>query len=590
MSFDLDFGFVSQAGRKGSNEDFAGLLQGQGADRSRGVVAAIADGVSQGGLGRDAAQTSVNTLLHDYFGTPDTWETTVALDRVIAAQNSWLAAMNRRQAPRLGLSTLTALVLCGQSYTVAHVGDTRAYLVRDGERLQLTTDHAVGHRDLSHQLTRAMGLDDRILVDYSQGDLHSGDLFVLVSDGVHRVLPSREWRELLARGLGAQALSEALVESALRHGSQDNVSALVVRVLGAQEALLQDDARRAAAQGVLPLLKVGDGVDGLVVTALVADSGVFRLYQVRDPVSQRLYALKTLHPQRAHDHEERATLAHEAWVARRMQGGRAAEHLARLVDWPPAGTHAMGPRSDCFYLLYEWHRGETLGQRLARQQAFGAGQAVELALQAARTLGLLHRQGVVHRDVKPDNLHLDEDGVLRLLDLGVALSGREPAATRQLHAGTPSYMNPEQWPGYERGGAAGESGRLPDAQSDLFALGVTLYQLLSRGRLPYGEVLPYQLGRYYRDPLPPSRHNPEVPVWLDQLALKAVARQAPARFETAEELVLALERGAMRPMGPGPGGASPLLSRDPVLFWRLLAAFSLLVNLLLLYWLLFLPR
>ena len=201
-------------------------------------------------------------------------------------------------------------------------------------------------------------------------------------------------------------------------------------------------------------------------------------------------------------------------------------------------------------------------------------------------LGWLHRQGVVHRDIKPDNLHLGDDGVLRVLDLGVALSGREPEATRQLHAGTPSYMNPEQWPGYEKSGDT--EGQLPDARSDLFALGVTLYQLLSHGRLPYGEVVQYQLGRYHRDPLPPSRHNPGVPIWLDQIALKAVARSRAQRFETAEELLLALERGASRPLSaPGP---QPLMQRDATALWKIALAVSVLVNLLLIYWLLFLPR
>ena len=101
---------------------------------------------------------------------------------------------------------------------------------------------------------------------------------------------------------------------------------------------------------------------------------------------------------------------------------------------------------------------------------------------------------------------------------------------------------------------------LPDAQSDLFALSVTLYQLLT-SRLSYGEVLPYQAGRYYRDPVPPSRHNPEVPIWLDHIALKAVARDKRQRFETAEELLLALERGVSRPLTAP--HATPMMQRDP---------------------------
>jgi len=585
MSFELDFGCVSQAGRKDGNEDFAALVEGRGRDHARGAIAALADGVSAGGNGREAAQTTVRTLLSDYFATPETWDTTVALDRILCAHNAWLAAMNRRRQPVVGLTTLTALVLRGQSFTVAHVGDTRAYLLRGGRLQQLTADHVIAQREFAHQLTRALGLDDHVVVDYSQGELQTGDLFLLVSDGVHGSLPERELRGLMRQGLAPQALCEELVRTALRRGSSDNVTAMAVQVRGVLEATLQDESRRAQELPVLPLLKVGDAVDGLVVTALVADSGIHRIYQVRDPATQRLYALKTLNPQRAHDGEERATLAHEAWVARRMQSGSAAPHLACLNDWPAA---ASGASSSFFYLLYDWHRGETLGQQLRRRQPFGVARTVGVLTQAVRVLGLLHRQGVVHRDIKPDNLHLGDDGVLRVLDLGVALSGREPEATRLLHAGTPSYMNPEQWPGYERS-ADGETGQMPDAGSDLFALGVTLYQLLSHGRLPYGEVVPYQIGRYHRDPVAPSRHNPEVPIWLDQIALKAVARQRAQRFETAEELLLALERGASRPLHAH-APVVPLVQRDATAIWKIALAVSVLVNLLLVYWVLFLPR
>ncbi len=308
MSFELDIGHTSQAGRNEVNEDFAALLQGQGRDRERGAIAAIADGVSTGGNGREAAQTTVNTLVNDYFATPDTWDTTVALDRILSAHNGWLASMNRRRQPAVGLTTLTAIVLRGQSYTLAHVGDTRAYLLRGGRLQLLTTDHVMAQRDFAHQLTRAMGLDDHVVVDYSQGELHSGDLLVLLSDGVHGSLPERELRQLLRADASAQAMSDEITRAALRRGSTDNVTALVVRVQGALEATLQDESRRALQLPVLPLLKVGDPVDGLVVTALVADSGVHRIYQVRDPATQRLYALKTLVPGACSPAMQRCTL------------------------------------------------------------------------------------------------------------------------------------------------------------------------------------------------------------------------------------------------------------------------------------------
>lgn len=575
MAFEIDIGFTSRAGAKDINEDFAAAMLPEPGRETMGAIAAIADGVSMGGLGREAAQTTVTSLVRDYFGTPETWETTVALDRIIGAQNSWLAGLNRRRHPACGLTTLTALVLRGQGYSLAHVGDTRAYLLRQSEVTQLTHDHAMDHPDLSHKLLRAVGAEERLVVDYSQGDLQVGDVFVLLSDGVHGVLPAKHLKTLAMDS--AQALSESLVQTALQRGSNDNATALVVRVLGVEGAGLQDANRAAQQLPVPPRLKVGESIDGLTVTAVVADNGINILYQVRDLESKKLYALKTLHPLRAHDAQECATLAHEAWLAKRMRTSRAADNLVSLND-------VASPTA--FYLLYDWHGGETLQQMLERKHAFTVVQAVNAATQAARALGRLHRQSVIHRDVKPGNLHQGEDGVLRLLDLGVALSGREPEATRLLHAGTPSYINPEQW-GYRAQGGDGPD-EAPDAQSDLFALGVTLYQLVTGGKLPYGEVLPYQAGRYWRDPTPPSRHNPEVPIWLDHIVLKAVARDKRQRFETAEELLLALERGASRPLTAPP--PTPLIQRDPTALWKIALGVSLLFNFLLIYWLLFLPK
>lgn len=584
MAFELDIGFACAAGRKDLNEDFCAAMLPQKGQEDMGSIVAIADGVSTGGMGKEAAQTTVTSLVRDYYGTPQTWDTTVALDRIIGAQNAWLAGINRRRHPILGLTTLTALVLRGQSYTLAHVGDSRCYLLRDGKTIQLTHDHVVNHPDFRHQLLRSVGAEDHLVVDYVQGDLHVGDVFVLLTDGVHGEVRERRLKEF-AELPNAQEASQKLVDAALAAGSDDNVTAMVVRVLNLLDATLQDANRMAQVLLIPPRLKVGEVIDGLTVTATVADNGINVLYQVRAPDTKTLYALKTLNPARAHDQDERAMLAHEAWLAKHMQASRASDNLVAIHDNLPTGQ----PRS-AFYLLYDWHGGETWQQMLDRKHKFTQPQAVSGAIQALKALGRLHRQSVIHRDIKPANLHQGDDGVLRVLDLGVALSGREPESMRKLHAGTPSYVNPEQW-GYNAkappGGADDEAQELPNAQSDLFALGVTLYQLLT-AKLPYGDVLPYQVGRYYRDPTPPSRHNPEIPIWLDHVVLKAVARDKRLRFETAEEFLLALERGASRPLTAPPSSA--LIQRDPTMLWKLLLAFSVLFNVLLVYWLLFLPK
>ncbi|WKB53965.1 bifunctional protein-serine/threonine kinase/phosphatase [Eleftheria terrae] len=566
MGLEVDVGHCSERGPRPGNEDFAAAVAPPPGEAARGWIAALADGVSAGGHGAEAAQTAVLSLVRDYHATPDTWDTTVALDRLIGAHNAWLADHNRRRAGPAAMCTLTAVVLQGQGYTVAHVGDTRAWLLRDGECVQLTQDHSFDHPDLRHRLMRALGLDDLVRVDYLQGRLQADDVLLLTSDGVHRALKRSRLAALALHG-DASLASEAIVREAVAAGSRDNATALVMRVLHLAEARLEDMLLLGRQLPVPPRLKAGDRLDGHVIEVLVSDDGVHRLYRAREPVRGEPVALKTLHEARAADPQERAMLAHEAWL-----GSRAGSGFVRLREQRDASA---------FYLVFDWHEGQTLEQCLASGRRFGVDQVVAAALAVVRALGGLHRQGVIHRDIKPANLHLGVDGQWRVLDLGAAVSGREPQAQRLLHAGTPSYMNPEQWPG-PHGDA-----EPADAASDLYALGVTLYRWLT-GRLPYGEIEPYQSGRFRRDPCAPSRSRPDVPIWLDHVVLKAVAREKAQRFETAEEFALALERGASRPL-PAPG-ATPLVARDEAALWKIGLGLSLLFNLLLVIWLLFLPR
>ena len=568
MTFEADAGHASECGPRPGNEDFAGVALPSPQQREHGLLAALADGVSAGGRGLEAAQTAVLSLLSDYYATPPTWHTTVALDRVIGAHNRWLHGATGGR----GLAALTALVLRGHSWTVAHAGDTRAYLVRQGEVRAITADHRFDHPDRRHQLTRAIGLDQHVHLDYFQGEALAGDCFVLMSDGVHGAMRARTLDDALRRAATedtAQAAAQRLVVGALDAGGNDNATALVLRMRGLDTTRLEDERVRASILPVPPRLRVGQTIDGHVVTALAADNGINLIYQVREAATQRLRALKTLHPARADDAEERAMLAHEAWLAQRMsEHGNAA---ARAF----VATHAVAQPS-AFYLLFDWHSGQTLTQRLKSHGPLPWSDVAGLGIVVGRALGLLHRQGVIHRDVKPANLHRGDDAQWRLLDLGAALSGRESQAQRLLHAGTPSYMNPEQWQG-----AAADTG------SDLFALGATLYEALT-GAPPYGQVLPYQSGRYRRDPVAPSRARPEVPIWIDHVLRKAVARDPSQRFETAEEFVLALERGAARPLGAP--RSTRLARRDPALVWRVGCLLSLMLNALLVFWLLFLPR
>ena len=221
------------------------------------------------------------------------------------------------------------------------------------------------------------------------------------------------------------------------------------------------------------------------------------------------------------------------------------------------------------YFLSTWHAGHTLQALLDAGGHLTVPDLVTHATKITRAIGALHRRSILHRDIKPANIHLGDDGELRMLDLGVAQSGME-AEQQDLspQAGTPSFLAPEQF-----------DGQPASPQTDLYATGVTLYYALTR-HYPYGEVEPFQRPRF-GDPVPPSRYRPDLPPWLENLLLRAVAKNPADRFETAEEMLLALERGASRPLqAPVP---QPLMKRDPLALWKIVGAISLVVNLLLLY-------
>jgi len=185
-----------------------------------------------------------------------------------------------------------------------------------------------------------------------------------------------------------------------------------------------------------------------------------------------------------------------------------------------------------------------------------------------RALGQLHRRNILHRDIKPDNLHRGQDGELRLLDFGLAYC---PQLSQDLQdsPGTPSYRAPESF-----------EGAAPSPAQDLYAAGVTLYELLT-GSYPYGEVEPFQRPRF-ASPASVLRRRPDAPAWLEDWLQRAVAVTPEERFETAEEALLLLEQGERQPAVR----ALPLLQRDPLRTWQVIAALSLLGNLVLvLLWL-----
>lgn len=552
-------GQSSLTGPRTRNEDYVGIVTPVNEQLSvKGALFAVADGVSGNAGGGEASEMTVRTVTSDYYATPDTWEPLVSLDKVLAAANRWLIAQANANRDMAGMATtLSLLLLRGQRYYSAHVGDTRIYLLRDGKLKQLTTDHVWDRPDMRHVLKRAVGLDQHLAVDFGEGHLQVGDVFALMSDGVWDTLGEKNIHHAVGLYDSPQMICDHLTKTAIEKGSTDNSTVVAIKITQLGEDTLSELLAGGRHLSLPNKLNTGEIIDDFEVIEILHESRASLLYKVRHINTRQLFVLKTLQPLLATDIDSCNGLLNEEWLAKRV--------VSQYV--PQVFPVSVEKRSKLYYIM-SWHEGATLQQRLDSGHHFTVAGTAKIGLDIMRGIGALHRLNIVHRDIKPANIHLAGDQRLRILDLGVALSSGIGTIEAMQNPGTPSFMAPELF-----------DGKPATPQSDIYAAGVTLYHLLTR-KYPYGEIEPFQHPKFGQ-PVPPTRYRPDVPYWLENIILKAIAYDAKLRFETAEEMILALEHGELKPiLAPA---RTPLIARARLVKWQWIAIFSFILNILLIY-------
>lgn len=271
-------------------------------------------------------------------------------------------------------------------------------------------------------------------------------------------------------------------------------------------------------------------IDGLAAIGryrLVSELGrgaMARVYLAQDPNIDRKIALKVLTPLAGVDERTSSELHRRFLLEARAAGNL--RHSAAVAIYDADHDAATG----LFYIAMEWIDGESLDRELERGSPLAIGRAVTIARQVAGALDAAHRQGLVHRDVKPANILLDREGRAKLSDFGIAkLGGLALTHTGQV-LGTPYYMSPEQL-----------RGEPLDGRSDLFSLGVVMYECLTGSRPFAGESLAsitYKIVNV--DPRPPQVLNPRLSDGLAATISRALAKRPDRRFRTAAELIEAL--------------------------------------------------
>jgi eukaryotic-like serine/threonine-protein kinase len=257
------------------------------------------------------------------------------------------------------------------------------------------------------------------------------------------------------------------------------------------------------------------------VEARIGQGGMAEVYRGFDPVLGRTVAIKVLLPQFARD---------AGFVARFRREAQAA---ARLNQSNIVGVYDTGADGDRQYIVMEFVEGRTLAEFLAGGRRLTPTQAVELTQKIAAALASAHAQGIVHRDIKPGNVMVTRDGLVKVMDFGIARMQTDITAPQTSSViGTPTYLSPEQ-----------AQGQAVDARSDLYSLGCVLYELLA-GRPPFTGDTPVAIAykQVNETPVPPSAHNPDVPPRLDAVVMKCLAKNPANRYQTAEEFSADLER------------------------------------------------
>ncbi len=554
-SLNISIGQGTDKGRKEINQDFHGAYTPKEPQlTSKGIAIALADGISSSGVSQHASEVAIKSFLEDYYCTPESWTVKTAVQRVLKATNSWLYLQTRnspyRYSPDKGyVCTFTALVIKSNTAHIFHVGDTRVYRLIDNNLEQITEDHRLWVSKEKSYLRRALGMKEQLELDYHSFTLDIGDLFILATDGVYEFIDNKFIIETIKKYTGdLDKAASLIIEEALQQGSTDNLSIQIIRI---DQLPIQDVDEAYQQLTTLPFppeLKPRMTFDGYEIIRDLHISHRSHIYLAVDIESKEQVALKipSIDLRDTPDYLERFLM--EEWVARRINNA----HVLK----PCLQTR----KRNYLYIVTEFIKGQTLKQWMIDHPKPSVEEVRNIVEQIAKGLRALHRQEMFHQDLRPDNIMIDQNDVVKIIDFGAVRVEGLKEITRPIEQqnilGTALYTAPEYF--------LGETGT---QRSDMFSLGTICYQMLS-GKTPYGTQVANsrtkaaQRRLKYRSVFTKDR---EIPAWIDETIKKAVHPDPYKRYDTLSEFIYDLRcpnKAFLNKTRP------PLIERNPVVFWQ----------------------
>jgi serine/threonine protein phosphatase PrpC len=550
----ISVGQFSDKGAKETNQDFHGvLIPDEPLLSLKGISIVLADGISTSKVSRVAAESAVKGFLTDYYCTSESWSVRTSAQRVLEATNSWLHSQTRSQyaydKDRGYVCTLSAMVIKSTTAHLFHIGDSRIYRLSGSTLEQLTNDHRIVINSQQSYLGRALGVNPQIEIDYQMVRLEPGDVFVLVTDGIYEHLSARRIAKAINDGAAdLDAAAKVIVDQAFEAGSDDNLTVQIVRVDQLGESAASEVFGQPSELPLPPLLEARMVFDGYRIVRELHGSSRSHIYLAVDIETDAVVTLKIPSIDLRDDPAYLKRFLMEEWVARR-------------IDSP----HVLKPcvpsrRRNFLYLVSEYIDGQTLTQWMIDNPAPALETVRDIVEQIAKGLRAFHRKEMLHQDLRPDNIMIDNTGTVKIIDFGSTrikgVAEAEPSGVRDDILGTLQYTAPE----YFLGEAA-------TSRSDLFSLGVITYQMLT-GKLPYGAQAAQartraQFGKLrYRSAALGDRG---VPVWVDGTLERAVHPNPAKRYDSLSEFLFDLRQPNANYVT---SSAAPLIERNPLLFWK----------------------
>jgi len=558
----------SSKGIKERNEDFYGAYIPEDSTLdNKGIACAIADGMGSCANAQEASEHCVKSFLNDYFSTPETWTVKTSGAKVLTAINNWLLSNGNKDHANGMVTTFSAIVFKSTTAHIFHIGDSRIYRCRRNSNNKnnkdtcdlelITTDHRVWISDEKNYLSRAMGIDSHLDIDYKTLSVEEGDVFLMTTDGVHDYLSDQQLKEHLKSSANINVKADKIVQHALDSKSHDNVTCQIVQV----DTLPTQDANEIYNELTRlpfpPHLGPGMTMDGYEILEEVHASTTSQLYKVRDKESGELFMMKTPSVNYSDDPAYIERFYMEEWAGKRIQS----DAVLKIIE--------QTRQRNFLYFIMEYIDGITLKQWCKENPSPDIELVVDITNKIIKGLRVFHRLEMLHRDLKPENIMITTHGVVKIIDFGsVKIAGIQEISTpveRIELLGTKNYTAPEYLLGMEGSN-----------RSDIYSLGVLVYNLLT-GELPYGDKMSRDLNWRTLNKIkyePSIAHNPMIPLWMDGAIHKAVKKDSRLRYDTFSEFLYDLSH----PNSSFMKHSSPLLESNPILFWRIMCGVLLAGN------------